>query len=50
MFFSELTILTAFLKKKKHSKGYPVGKKKKFDKTWGQFPQAKVDFLETKVV
>jgi len=27
-----------------------VGKKKKFDKTWRQFPQAKVDFIETKVV
>ncbi|KAG9302132.1 hypothetical protein G9A89_020566 [Geosiphon pyriformis] len=46
---SELIIVTAF-KKKGHAKGYPVGKKKKFDKTWGQFPQAKVDFIETKVV
>jgi len=45
----ELICLTAF-KKKKHPKGYPVGKKKKFDKVWGQFPQCKLDFIETKVI
>ncbi|KAG9291283.1 hypothetical protein G9A89_021785 [Geosiphon pyriformis] len=46
--FKELIIVTAF--KKKPCERYPIGKKKKFDKTWGQFPQAKFDFIETKVV